>query len=311
MVLLPLGFFGLSLKKEPGTSQPGAQITQLVHPGTRPHDIVPVPLPLLLPLGHPREHAERAPEPALDPKADVRVQPIADHARPRPLKLEPLRHGIHHLLAGLAERFGLAAPERGNEGRGAGARAGEDGLVRGEGDVRVCGEEDGAPLREVVVRVRELEVAEVEVEPAEDDADGRVKRRAVGEGAVVRGGDGALVGGVCTADVAEGLGGEFGLDAGFADDEDGASVGGEGQDARDVDGGGVGGRKDFILEGKGGRWKVSGGSFQISSKGNTNYRGRDAHPCELLLVVGAGFGAVVGDEDDLLAWMESLNSRPK
>lgn len=43
---------------------------------------------------------------------------------------------------------------------------------------------------------------------------------------------------------------EFVLDAGFAQDEDGALALGEGEDARDVDGGAVGGAEDFVLLGR-------------------------------------------------------------
>ena len=48
----------------------------------------------------------------------------------------------------------------------------------------------------------------------------------------------------------DGFGVEFGFDAGFAKDEDGAGGWGEREDAGDVDCGAVGGAKDFVLEGK-------------------------------------------------------------
>jgi hypothetical protein len=69
------------------------------------------------------------------------------------------------------------------------------------------------------------------------------------------------------------------FDAGFADDEDGAFHGRElwvgfREDAGDVDGGAVGGAEDLF---------DSGG---------------DAHGREFVSVVGAGFGGVVGYEDD-------------
>jgi len=94
----------------------------------------------------------------------------------------------------------------------------------------------------------------VEVQADEDDADGGVEGGARGDGRVILGGYFAAEGGVGAADVGVGFGGEFGFDAGFAEDEDGAFVGGEGEDARDVDCGRVGGAEDFFLWGEGDGW---------------------------------------------------------
>lgn len=153
----------------------------------------------------------------------------------------------------------------------------------------------------------EFEVGEVEVEAAEDDADGGVEGGAVGDGDVVGWGDGAVEGRVGAADVGDGFGVEFGFDAGFAQDEDGAFVGGEGQNARDVDCGGVGGAEDFVLVGReeGGISEVDCGRGLGRGWGRDAYdAGGDAHCGELFVVVGAGFGAVVCYEDDLFAWVE-------
>lgn len=72
---------------------------------------------------------------------------------------------------------------------------------------------------------------------------------------------------------------KFLFDTGFADDEDGAFRGGElgvglREDAGNVDGGTVRRAEDFFG------------------------RGGDAHGCEFVAVVGAGFGGVVRYEDD-------------
>lgn len=101
-----------------------------------------------------------------------------------------------------------------------------------------------------MVRERQLVVVDVEVQTDEDDADLRVKKRggvAPGDVLVVFGGDVATVGRVGAADEGDILGGEFLFDAGFADYEDFALVGGQGEDTGDVDGGAVGGGEDFFL----------------------------------------------------------------
>lgn len=70
---------------------------------------------------------------------------------------------------------------------------------------------------------------------------------------------------------------QLGFDAGFAEDEDFVFWWGGCQDQGDVDCAAVGGGEDFFE------------------------RGGDAHAGQLEAVVGAGFGAVVRDEDDLFA----------
>ena len=70
---------------------------------------------------------------------------------------------------------------------------------------------------------------------------------------------------------------QLGLNAGFAQHEDFVLGRGGFQDEGDVDGGAVGGGEDFFE------------------------RGGDAHGHELRAVVGAGFGGIVGYEDELFA----------
>lgn len=92
-----------------------------------------------------------------------------------------------------------------------------------------------------------LAVAGVEVESREDDADGGVEGCAGGDGGVVGWGERFKETAVGAADVGDGFGIELGFDSGFAEDEDGAFVRREGQDARDVDCCAVGGAEDFVL----------------------------------------------------------------
>ena len=168
-----------------------------------------------------------------------------------------------------------------------------------------------------MVREREFQVVDVEVQAYEDDADGGVQAGAGGDGGVVFWGDVAAEGGICATDIGVGFGSEFGFDAGFAEDEDGAFGGGKGEDAGDVDCGAVGGAEDFLLWGEGwllgvwndGRMRRPGtggmviGEVRRQGVMDKTYHFRwDAHAVEFFLVVGAGFGAVVCDKDDLFAW---------
>lgn len=164
-----------------------------------------------------------------------------------------------------------------------------------------------------MVRQTQLQVVEVEIQAAQHDADTGVEGIARGDGGVVGRGHVAQQGGVGAADVGDLFRVEFVLDAGFAEDEDGAFARGEGEDARDVDGGAVGGAEDFVLLG-GEEWSLAvRGDFGRVGKGKGRGGGeygrvayhfcRDAHCIQFLLVVGAGFGAVVRDEDYLLACM--------
>ena len=100
-----------------------------------------------------------------------------------------------------------------------------------------------------MVRQTQLQVVEVEIQTAQHDADAGVEGIARGDGGVVGRGDVTEEGGVGAADVGDVFRVEFVLDAGFAEDEDGACAQGEGEDARDVDGGAVGGAEDFVLSG--------------------------------------------------------------
>ena len=129
-------------------------------------------------------------------------------------------------------------------------------MVHREGRVDVRREEE-RPAPEVVQRVRELEVVDVEVEAGEHDADGRVEQAAVGEAGPVRGRDVPTEGGVGAAEEGDVFAAELVLDAGFAEDKDFVFGGGEGEDARDVDGGGVGGAED-LFDGGG---DAEGGEF--------------------------------------------------
>lgn len=97
------------------------------------------------------------------------------------------------------------------------------------------------------MRERELQVVDVEVEADEDDGDVRVEGGAVGHGGEVGGRHFAAQGGVGATDEGHIFGGEFVLDAGFAEDEDFVVRGWEVEDAGDVDGGAVGGAEDFVL----------------------------------------------------------------
>ena len=92
---------------------------------------------------------------------------------------------------------------------------------------------------------------------------------------------------------------KLGLDASFAKDKDGFLVGGQLQDAGDVDGSAVGRAKDFILF----VFHLSHGKEHATLKRETYNSSRNTHARELLLVVGARLGAVVGDKDDLLAFV--------
>lgn len=98
-----------------------------------------------------------------------------------------------------------------------------------------------------MVRQTELQIVEMEIQAAQNDADAGVEGLARGDGPVVAWGHVAEQGGVGAADVGDVFRVEFVLDAGFAEDEDGALALGEGEDARDVDGGAVGGAEDFVL----------------------------------------------------------------
>ena len=170
----------------------------------------------------------------------------------------------------------------------------------------------------------------MEIQSCENDADGRVKSGAVGDRGVVGGLRRAGEGRIGATDEGDGFRGEFGLDTGFADNEDCAFIGREGEDAGDVDGGGVGRAEDFVLAGgirrrwsssevilaqflaveDGGsrlhRWERElNGLLQASGPNEriwgTYHLGWDTHSFELLLVVRSRLRAIVSDEDDLFA----------
>ena len=128
-----------------------------------------------------------------------------------------------------------------------------------------------------MVRQRELVVIQVMIQSAKDNPNGGVEGGARRYVDVILRLHRALIRWVGAANVRDVVGRELGLDAGLADDEDGGFGGFGLEDQGDVGRGAVGGAEDFGLG------------------------GGDAHGRELLLVVGAGFGAVVGYEDDLFA----------
>lgn len=88
-----------------------------------------------------------------------------------------------------------------------------------------------------MVRQRELEIIEMEIETDKHDADFRVKDGRISrcDGFVVLGVNVTTVGGVCATDEGDVLGTQLLLDAGLADYEDFALGAGEVEDARDVD----------------------------------------------------------------------------
>lgn len=214
----------------------------------------------------------------VDAELDVGVQAVPDHAGPGAVELELALDGVHHGLAGLAELEGLLAGGGGEWGDD-GAGAEEEVVVHGQGGVAVGGEEEGAAA-EIVQAVGDLEVVEVEVEAGEDDADLGVEQGAVGEAAEVVGRHVPAVALIGAAQEPDPFGLELLLDAALTDDEDLVLARGGLEDAGYVDGGGVGGAEDVL---------DLGGDTEVG---------------ELLEVLGAGFGAVVGYEDGSLAWDE-------
>ena len=87
----------------------------------------------------------------------------------------------------------------------------------------------------------------MEVQSGQDDTNGRIEGFARSDGGVISGLHVAAEGGICTANVGDVFGVEFGFNAGFTEDEDGALGRGQRKDARDVDCGAVGGAEDFVL----------------------------------------------------------------
>ena len=313
--LIPLASISSHTPHLPPQSSPSLPILLRQQQIRQPLHHEPRPLPLipflkLLPATDPSQHPQRPRQPPLVPEPNVRVRSISNHARARRIELKFPLDRRHHRLAGLAEgnRAGLAvglcavATEHGDERSRNSAGAGEEGVGVGQGRVGVGGQEQRAVVLDVVEGEGELEVVDVEIEAREDDADVWVDEGGVGGGdeGVVLGCDVAAVGGVGAADVGDALGGEFGINAGFAEDEDlwfegggagGGAVGGAvgrgcvevrvglGEDARDVNSGAVGGAEDLLDAG-----------------GN-------AHRGEFLAIVLTGFGAVVRHKDDLFLFV--------
>lgn len=224
---------------------------------------------------HACQDVQRSTELSLDAELDVGVEPVANHACPGAVELELALDGVHHGLAGLSQRQGRLS-RRVNNGVVARTSSEEEVMVHGQRGICVGGEEDGTSL-DIVHGMRELEVVDVKVEAAQDNADLGVEQGAVGDALEVLGGDVPPKGLVRAADVGDPLGLELLLDAGLADDEDLVLALGQLQDARDVDGGRVAGAKDVVL--------LAG----------------DAQVGELLEVLVTGLCRVVCDEDGSLS----------
>ena len=86
-----------------------------------------------------------------------------------------------------------------------------------------------------MVCVRQLDVAEVKVQPTKHDTHALVEGTAVGNVLVVLGRDCALEGRIGTANIGDLFGAQFGFDASLANDKNGPFVGGKIENARDVD----------------------------------------------------------------------------
>ena len=228
--------------------RPFQEIPQRIHVDLRPDG----PRGHIIPGADAGKHAQRPAEFPLDAEADIGIDAIADHARALTAHLELALDRIHHSLTRLAQRQRLAAAQHADQ-RGAGGRAGagEQRAGRGQRGVDVGGQEGGPVVADVVVRDRQLQVVDVEIQTAEHDADRGVDQLGIraGDQAVVFRGDVSPEGGVGAADEGYVLRLQFGFDPAFAQDEDfrsrGVVVRLLGQDAGYVDGGGVGGAEDL------------------------------------------------------------------
>ena len=76
-----------------------------------------------------------------------------------------------------------------------------------------------------MVRVSQLQIVDVEVQADKDNADGRVEGGPGGKGDKVGGEDIAPEREIGAADIGDRFRGEFGFDARFTEDEDGAAGG--------------------------------------------------------------------------------------
>lgn len=211
----------------------------------------------------------------LNTELDIRVEAVADHARPRAVELELALHGIHHCLARLPESKRLLS-RRVDEGNGDGSCAEEEVVEHRQGRVDVRGEERSPPL-EIMHPMRQLQIVHMIIQPREHDAHLRIQKRPIRDARKVSRRDVAPERLIRAADELDALGLELLLDAELAEDVDLGLVGGQGEDAGDVDGGGVGRAEDV---------------FDV---------GGDAEGGELFEVLGAGLGGVVCDEDGSLA----------
>ena len=203
------------------------KISQLVHISVRTN----LPNHKLFLTANTSQNAQRAPKLPLQAKPNISIRAITHHTSTGAIKAKLPLNSIHHGLVRLPQRDGLAPKH--HDQRGAhGPRAGEECARAGQGRVDVRREEDGAAA-DVVECERQLQVVDVEVEADEHDADFGVDQGGVAgcDPLVVFGGDVATQGRVCAADEGHVFGAEFLLDACFADDEDFAFVGWEGEDA--------------------------------------------------------------------------------
>lgn len=194
---------------------------------------------------HARENMQRPTQLALHTKLDIRIQPIANHARPRAIELKLALDGIHHGLARLSqlERF---PPGRILQGRDARPRPHKEALVHRQRRVRIRGQEHGPPL-EIVQSRAQLEVVDVEIQPAQHGAHLGIQQRPVRQALKVRGRHVPPEPGIRAADAGDSLGRELGLHAGFAQREDLVLAGRELEDARDVHCRGVGRAEDVFF----------------------------------------------------------------
>lgn len=191
-----------------------------------------------------RQHMQCSTQLSLDAKLDVCVESVSHHARLGAIKLEFPLNGVHHGLARLSKHRRLLAKSvsKGNHAR---PGAEEELVVHGQRGIRIRRQEDGA-FPDVVEAERNLQVVDVEVQAAQDNADFRVQHRAVGNVLKVRRRDVSPEAGVRAADEGDALRGQFDFHAGLTNGKDLVLAGRQLEDAVDVDGGGVGGAKDIF-----------------------------------------------------------------
>jgi len=221
-------------------------------------------------LAHPRQHRQRPPKSPLNPKLDIRIEPIPNHASPASIKPKLPLDSLHHRPARLPQRRRLTSSHV-HQRRAADPGTREHLPMRGECRVEVGCEEQRPGVLEVLVSLRKLAVVDSIVKAAEHSAYARIRRKALPVCVRHR----CSLGGVGTAEIQDTLGCELLLNTRLAYDVH-TLVFWQLRDTGDVDGSRVRGAKDFVL-----------------------FCG-DAELVELLDVGATGLGGVVCDEDDLL-----------